>query len=198
MSVTGAAAAIIENKDQLNFNGNDNSIHQRTESGLNPTYGRVFSCVVVLLCEHNRTQITKMETSMTTQLKELKGEIDELSKEIREEKKKRDNTADVAEKGIILESIAVLYSERAARSATRDALLLRNPVPAPAPGKNPPLALDASVPPLHAHTQHPPLVVASLSSSTRFKPCFEPRFKPRPNSRPCVRTGLVCPSCEEG
>ena len=28
----------------------------------------------------------------------LEGEIDELSKEIREEKKKRDNTADVAEK----------------------------------------------------------------------------------------------------
>ena len=76
---------------------------------------------------------------MTTQLKELKGEIDELSKEIRQEKKKRDDTADVDEKVVILDSIKVLNAEKAARSATRDALVLRLvPAPAPSPGKNTP------------------------------------------------------------
>ena len=48
----------------------------------------------------------------------------------------------------------------------------------PAPGKNPPLALNASVPPLHANTPNPSLVVASLSSSTiRNKPRFKPRVE---------------------
>ena len=113
---------------------------------------------------------------MTTQLKDLKGEIDELYKEIRREKEKRDNTADVAEKAIILDSITVLNARLDARSATRDRIIDAALAAAPFAGKNPPLALDASVPPLHANTPNPPLVVASLSSSTRFKPRFEPRF----------------------
>ena len=106
---------------------------------------------------------------MTTQLKDLKGEIDELYKEIRREKEKRDDTT---------KSIERLESRLDARSTTRDALALHLAALAAAPfaGKNPPLALDASVPPLHANTPNPPLVVASLSSSTRFKPRFEPRF----------------------
>ena len=74
---------------------------------------------------------------MTTQLKELKGEIDELSKEIREEKKKRDNTADVAEKGIILESIAVLNTRLDAARAHRRELSVALAA-APSPGKNAP------------------------------------------------------------
>ena len=77
-----------------------------------------------------------MESATITQLKELKGEIDELSKEIRQKEDKRDNTADVSEKAILLASIADLKVEKAARSTTRDALALR--LPAPAPGKNTP------------------------------------------------------------
>ena len=126
----------------------------------------------------------------------LEGEIDELSKEIREEKKKRDATADDTEKAIILDSaIKVLYSDRSVLIADRSRLLA---AAVPTPGKNPPLTADASVPPLHANTPTPrslprPLVrrhdsslVSNLVSNLV------------PNSRLRVRTRLVRPSCEEG
>ena len=87
----------------------------------------------------------------------LEGEIDELSKEIREEKKKRDATADDTEKAIILDSaIKVLYSERAARSATRDHLLRLLAAPAPAPGKNTPSRPRRQCPPSTRELATPP------------------------------------------
>ncbi len=92
---------------------------------------------------------------MTTQLKELKGEIDELSKEIREEKKKRDNTDDVAEKGIILESIAVLNTRLDAARAHRHEITLRLPVPVPTPVRTR-LSPPTLVSPLYTRTRQPP------------------------------------------
>ena len=102
-----------------------------------------------------------METVPTTPLAQLNGEISALAKEIRDKEAERKDEPDVAEKAILLASIADLKVEKAARSATRDALVLRLAplAPAPAPGKNPPLTLDASAPSLYVNTQHPPLVV---------------------------------------
>ena len=74
---------------------------------------------------------------MTTQLKELKDEIDDLIVLIANKETDRKDESDVAEKAIILKSIERLNARLDARSATRDHLL-RNPVPAPAPGKDAP------------------------------------------------------------
>ena len=133
---------------------------------------------------------------MTTQLKMLKDEIDAVTKKIDEEKEEW-KTATPEKAAVYLKSIDVLNEALKGLRASRDRII-DAATAAPAPGKNPPLALDASVPPLHANSQHPPLVVASLSSSTRFKPCFEPGSKPWVDSRLCVRARVVCPSCEEG
>ena len=77
-----------------------------------------------------------METTLATQLKELKDEIKGLSEEILLKEERRDGTADGTEKAIILESIKVLYSYRSALRATRD-YLIRNPVTTTS-GKNTP------------------------------------------------------------
>ena len=65
-----------------------------------------------------------METTLATQLKELKGEIDVYTRKIDAKEKKRDETSDDAERAVILESIERLELRLDARSATRDALLL--------------------------------------------------------------------------
>ena len=120
------------------------------------------------------------------------------------------NTAEGDKASDLRLSLAELRDEKAAliaRIATFDELVLIKaradalvPAPAPAPGKNPPLAVDASVPPLYANTQHPPLVVASLSSSTRFNFVSNllARFKSCVELELRVRTRLVRPSFVEG
>ena len=96
---------------------------------------------------------TKMETATTTPLAKLNGEIDELFKDIRDEKKKRDDTTDDTERAIILKSIERLESRLDARSATRDYLLL-NPVPNP--GKNTPSRPRRQCPPSIREHAKPP------------------------------------------
>ena len=107
-------------------------------------------------------------------------------------------------------SLAELRDEKAALLVEKAALLVekaallelsliaaRAAAAAPAPGKNPPLAVDASVPPLYANTQHPrslsrPLVRRDSSLVSNLVSNHVS------NSRLCVRTERVRPSCEEG
>ena len=125
--------------------------------------------------------------AIAVRITRLDGEIDGLSGEIRRKEDRREKVSDGTQEAIGLDSlIKALTDDRSARSATRDALLLRLPA-VPVLGKNPPLAVDASVPPLYANTQRPPLVVASLSSET---PLFKPRFKSR--FKPCVDLEAAC------
>ena len=109
-----------------------------------------------------------METATTTQqLKDLKGEIAELSKEIRDEKTAWLNAADDATKEFYATSIERLNSRLEARSADRS-LLLAALVAAPAPGKKPPLALYVS--------PHPPVCerpsILCLFSMPPPSPCL--------------------------
>jgi hypothetical protein len=120
---------------------------------------------------------------------ELKKEVAVIGKRIDDERAEW-KKALLADKPFYERTIDALTAEKAAlitRIATFDELVLIKAradalASAPAPGKNTPLALHASVPPLHANTPNPPLVVASLRS----------------NSRLCVRARRVRPSCEEG
>ena len=89
-----------------------------------------------------------------TQLDKLNKEIDATVILIAKKEEKRDKTSDGTEKAIILDSaIKVLYSDRSVLIADRSRLLA---AAAPAPGKNTPLAVDASVPPLYAKHTTPP------------------------------------------
>ena len=95
-----------------------------------------------------------METAMTTQLKELKDEIDDLIVLIANKETERKDEPDVAEKAIILESIAVLNARLDARSATRDHLLLA--AVTTAPGKNTPSRPRRQRPPSTREHAKPP------------------------------------------
>ena len=92
--------------------------------------------------------------TMDKQLGDLKGEIDAINLKIEKLEDKRENTADVTERAVILDSIKTLNARLEARSATRDQLLL-NASAAPAPGKNTPLAFYVT-PPLYMRTYRPP------------------------------------------
>ena len=73
-----------------------------------------------------------METS--TQLKDLKGEIDDITRKI-DAKEKTLETAEGDKASDLRTSIAVLYSDRSVLIADRSRLLA---APVPAPGKNAP------------------------------------------------------------
>ena len=98
--------------------------------------------------------------TMDKQLGDLKGEIDAINLKIEKLEDKRENTADVTERAVILDSIKTLNARLEARSATRDQLLL-NASAAPAPGKNTPLASRASTsaPPPCMRTPFPSVFV---------------------------------------
>ena len=100
-----------------------------------------------------------------------------ISADIRDLKATRDKSSDLAATARYEKSIENLYSDRSVLIADRSRLEA-SPVIS-TPGKNPPLAVDASVPPLYANTPNPPLVVHPLVwRRPLFKPCFKSRFKP--------------------
>ena len=88
-----------------------------------------------------------------TQLDKLNKEIDATVILIAAKEEKREKTDDVDEKAFLRDSIKGLYSDRSVLIADRSRLLA---AAAPAPGKNTPLAVDASVPPLYAKHTTPP------------------------------------------
>ena len=108
-----------------------------------------------------------METATTTQLAKLNAEIDAITLLIASKEAKWESAADPDTKAVLLASIADLKAEKAARSATRDALALAL-VAAPAPGKKPPLALYVS--------PHPPVCerhfILCLFSMPPPSPCL--------------------------
>ena len=73
------------------------------------------------------------------------------------------------EKAAIKQSIKESKEALTRLRADRTSALALAAASVPTPGKNPLLAVDASVPPLYANTQRPPLVVASLSSEAPFQ-----------------------------
>ena len=103
-----------------------------------------------------------MDININKRLDKLDGEIDATSARIIEKEEER-KTATPEEKTRLDKYIDVLNARLDAASATRDALALAlYAAPAPAPGKNTPLAFDVSAPPVYAeHTIPPPLLCVS-------------------------------------
>ena len=114
------------------------------------------------------------------QLTDLKGEIDAITKKIGEDTEEW-KKASGDDKTFYRTSIQVLNARLEVLIADRSKLI------APAPGKNTPLAFDASAPPVYASVQSPPLV---------FFQCLVPFFLCQlfPNSS---RMRVVNPSCED-
>ena len=95
-----------------------------------------------------------LEMATHTQLDKLNKEISDAVSLIAAKEEKREKTDDVAEKAIILESIAVLNARLDARSATRDHLLLA--AVTTAPGKNTPSRPRRQRPPSTREHAKPP------------------------------------------
>jgi hypothetical protein len=114
-----------------------------------------------------------MASTIAGRVTKLDEEIGAITIKI-DAKEEKLETAEGDKADDLRDSLTDLRAERAALRTQRHELSLLLPAADPAPGKNTPLAVDASVPPLYANTLHPPLVVASLSSSTRFKPACPP------------------------
>ena len=112
------------------------------------------------------------ETATSTQLKELKGEIDAIATKIENEKAKWETEADPVKAAIYLASIADLRAEKTALIADRS-LLLAALVTALAPGKNPPLAFCGTPSPcmrtpFHSvFVQQPPPCLSCVFQSSR-------------------------------
>ena len=142
-----------------------------------------------------------METQQ--QLSKLNDEIVALAKYIRDKEAEWKQEASPEKAAVHLKSIERLNIEKTRVLDTRDRIIDAALAAAAAatPGKSTPLALDDGAPPLYANTQQPPLVVASLSSSTRHvqtllrNSSFQNLVS---KSRLRVRTRLVRPTCEEG
>ena len=93
-----------------------------------------------------------MDININKQLTDLKGEIDATTKKI-DAKEEEWKIASPEDKPVILDSIKTLNARLEALIAHRRELSL---APAPAPGKNRPLAFDVSASPLYISFQYPP------------------------------------------
>ena len=136
-------------------------------------------------------------TILERRLGKVDEKIDEVTRKL-EEKEKERNDASFEGRTRLDKFIDALYARLDVLNADSTRLNVALAAAAPAPGKNTPLTLDASVLPQYATHNTPrslsrPLVrrhdsslVSNLVSNLV------------PNSRLRVRTGLVRPSCEEG
>ena len=91
-----------------------------------------------------------MDININKQLTDLKGEIDATTKKI-DAKEEEWKIASPEDKPVILKSIEDLKVKEKGLLASRDKLF-NALAPAPAPGKNTPLAFDFSAPPVYGQT----------------------------------------------